>query len=63
VYQTGSLIVEIVDLKNITKPGDMLDVLWTNWNGGALGSTSTNLENALNSINQAFIQSPYISAQ
>ena len=63
VYQTGSLIVELVDLKNIEKPGNKLDVIWTNWNGGALGSSSTNLQNALNSINQAFIQSPYISAQ
>jgi len=63
VAQTGSLIVELVDLKNITKPGDKLDVIWTNWNGGALGSSNTNLQNALNSINQAFVQSPYISAQ
>jgi hypothetical protein len=63
VYQTGSLIVELVDLKNISKPGTKLDVIWTNWNGGALGSSSSNLQNALNSINQAFIQSPYISAQ
>jgi hypothetical protein len=63
VSQTGSIIVELVDLKNINKPGDRLDVIWTNWNGGALGSSNTNLQNALNSINQAFVQSPYISAQ
>ena len=63
VSQTGSLIVELVDLKNITaQPKNRLDVIWTNWNGGALGSSATNLQNALNSINQAFIQSPYISA-
>jgi hypothetical protein len=62
VYQTGSLVVELVDLKNINKPGDKLDVIWTNWNGGALGSNTANLQNALNSINQAFIQSPYVSA-
>jgi hypothetical protein len=63
VYQTGSLVVELVDLKNVDHPDNRLDVIWTNWNGGALGSSSTNLQNALNSINQAFIQSPYISAQ
>jgi Domain of unknown function (DUF4136) len=65
VYQTGSLIIELVDLKNLPPPseGNKLDVLWTNWNGGALGSSSTNLQNALQSINQAFVQSPYISAQ
>src|SRR5579864_3647964 len=63
VYQTGSLVVELVDLKNVDKPGDKLDVIWTNWNGGALGSSATNLQNALNAINQAFVQSPYIKAQ
>jgi hypothetical protein len=62
VYQTGSIIVELVDLIHQPAP-HQLDVVWTNWNGGALGSSASNLDNALNSINQAFIQSPYISAQ
>jgi hypothetical protein len=62
VYQTGSLIVELVDLIHRPAP-HQLDVIWTNWNGGALGSAANNLDNALNSIDQAFIQSPYISAQ
>ena len=62
VYQTGSLIIEMVDLKNIPKGETKLNVIWTNWNGGALGSATNNLNNALNSINQAFVQSPYISA-
>mgnify|MGYP001359682868 CR=1 FL=1 len=61
-YTTGSVIVELVDLKNITPDVDVLDVLWTNWNGGALGETSSDLDNALNSIDQGFIQSPYLSA-
>ncbi|GAO43965.1 DUF4136 domain-containing protein [Flavihumibacter petaseus] len=63
VYETGSLIIEMIDLKNPVEEDHRLKVLWTNWNGGALGSTGTNLDNALNSIDQAFTQSPYISAQ
>lgn len=62
-YKTGSVVVELVDLKNISRAENKLNVIWTNWNGGALGSAASNLENALNSIDQAFIQSPYISAQ
>lgn len=62
VYETGSLIIELVDLKNKMNQDHRLPVLWTNWNGGALGSSATNLENALNSIDQAFTQSPYLSA-
>jgi len=62
VYKTGSLVIELVDLKNVDAAEQKLNVIWTNWNGGALGSSSTNLQNALNSIDQAFIQSPYVSA-
>jgi len=63
VYQTGSLIIELVDLKNLSKETKKLNVLWTNWNGGALGTTGGDLDNALKSIDQAFLQSPYIKAQ
>ena len=63
VYQTGSVIVELVDLKNVKAGENKLNVIWTNWNGGALGSQSSNLANALKSIDQAFVQSPYISAK
>ena len=60
VYKTGSLVIELVDLKNISQSEQKLNVIWTNWNGGALGSTSTDLQNALKSIDQAFVQSPYL---
>lgn len=62
VYETGSVIVEMLDLKNASHEEDKLNVLWTNWDGGALGATSDNVTNALNSIDQGFIQSPYIGA-
>lgn len=63
VYETGSLVVEMVDLKKI-KPGvEKLSVLWTNWNGGALGDQSSNFQNAISSIKQGFTQSPYITAK
>jgi uncharacterized protein DUF4136 len=61
VYKTGSVIVELVDLKNASQADNKLHVIWTNWNGGALGSTSTDLANALKSIDQGFVQSPYIT--
>lgn len=60
VYQTGSVIVEMVDLKNASPDVDKLNVLWTNWSGGALGESSDDVTNALNSIDQGFQQSPYI---
>jgi hypothetical protein len=60
---TGTLIIEIVDIKNILPPERKLQVIWTNWNGGALGSGVDNLDNALYAIDQAFLQSPYITAQ
>lgn len=63
VYETGSVVVEMVDLKNITPGVDKLNVIWTNWNGGALGDQSGNLQNALNSIKQGFAQSPYLSTK
>jgi len=63
VYETGSVVVELVDLKHVPAGEAKLDVVWTNWNGGALGSNSTNLQLALNAINQGFTQSPYIKAQ
>lgn len=59
---TGSVIVEMIDLKN-ADANDKLDVIWTINLNGALGSSSTNTTLAVNGINQAFVQSPYVKAQ
>jgi hypothetical protein len=59
-YSNGSLIIELVDLKNPSAPEKKLHVIWTDWNSGALGTTTGDINNALHSIDQAFLQSPYI---
>ncbi|SEW43568.1 DUF4136 domain-containing protein [Chitinophaga arvensicola] len=60
---TGSVIAEIIDVKN-AQANQKLDVTWTMNLNGALGSSaSTNLQRALDGIDQAFNQSPYLKAQ
>ncbi len=57
---TGSVIAEIIDLKHVNE-NQNLEVTWTMSLNGALGSsTSTNLQRALDGIDQAFTQSPYL---
>ncbi|CAL1518677.1 DUF4136 domain-containing protein [Chitinophaga sp. MM2321] len=60
---TGSVIVEMIDVKNAVV-NQKLNVIWTVNLNGALGSAaSTNLQLATDGINQAFVQSSYIKAQ
>ncbi|MFB6454035.1 DUF4136 domain-containing protein [Chitinophaga sp. Hz27] len=59
---TGSFIIELVDVKN-AQANQKLDVIWTVNLNGALGSAATNTTLAINGINQAFVQSPYVKAQ
>ncbi|MFL9483701.1 DUF4136 domain-containing protein [Chitinophagaceae bacterium LWZ2-11] len=60
VITSGSVIVDIVDLKNAART-KIIDVLWSDVSSGALGSDiNGNLQRGINSINQAFAQSPYI---
>jgi hypothetical protein len=61
-YNSGSLIIELVDLKIMPRQNNRLPVIWTNWNGGVLGATGANADIALGAIDQAFLQSPYIKA-
>ncbi len=57
---TGSVIADLVDLKHADSNKN-LEVIWTMNLNGALGSsTSSNLQRALNGIDQSFTQSPYI---
>ena len=58
-YSTGSLIIEVVDLKNVDTTANRLNVVWTNFNTGVLGVTGTSVGNAVSSVNQAFAQSEY----
>jgi hypothetical protein len=63
IYNTGTLVIEMIDIKNIVPPENKLRVIWTNWNGGALTASGTQLDLALEAIDQAFLQSPYITVQ
>src|SRR5262245_58517066 len=40
-YSTGSLVIDIVDVKNVTPGQDRAKVLWTNFSTGVLGVYST----------------------
>lgn len=59
-YNTGVLIIEIVDLKNRT-PDNKVRVIWTAYLGD-LYSTIQLIDQTEAGIDQAFKQSPYISA-
>jgi hypothetical protein len=55
-YQVGSLVLEMVTVNEITDKGA---VIWTGLSGAILDGTSDN--KIVNSVNQLFIQSPYIT--
>jgi hypothetical protein len=50
------------DVKNAASAG-RIDVLWTSVISGGLGYSNNDLQQGVNAIDQAFIQSPYIHAQ
>ncbi|MCH6201821.1 DUF4136 domain-containing protein [Aquiflexum sp. LQ15W] len=57
---TGSLLIQMVNMKNVSAT-NQLEVNWVVIVNGALtGSQSNNTERSVAGINQAFIQSPYI---
>jgi hypothetical protein len=55
---TGSLVVEILDLKNIT-PDNTVKVIWSAYMGDVY-STIDLIKQSENGIDQAFVQSPYL---
>jgi hypothetical protein len=57
-YNTGVLIIEVVDLKNRT-PDNKVKVVWDAYLGDVY-STIDRIAQSTNGIEQAFIQSPYI---
>lgn len=61
--QTGSLIIEIADIKN-AKANQKLGVIWTGIGSGEIGdSKSFIIDQCIKSVNQAFLQSPYLTQQ
>lgn len=57
VNNTGSLVVEIVDLKNPS--GNTVKVIWTAYMGDIV-STVDRIKQSVEAVDQAFIQSPYL---
>ena len=62
-YNVGSLMAELVDIKNVMEDTQKIDIIWNAYMTGMLSnSDSFDLQLSLNAVNQAFIQSPYIKA-
>lgn len=58
-YNTGALVVEIVDLKNIT-PDNKVKVIWNAYMGDVY-STIDLTQQSVDAIDQAFLQSNYLA--
>jgi hypothetical protein len=60
-YTTGTILIEMGDAKNIDEENKVINIVWTAGIDGILGSTSaSNAQFVSQSIEQAFIQSPYL---
>lgn len=63
-YSTGSFIAELLNLDAPQGTSAKLPVLWNCYMTGLLSnSTSINLKLAVQGVNQAFVQSPYLNAE
>ena len=61
-YTAGSLLTEMLDLEADQQSGKKLPVIWDSFAGGLLtGDSSLNLQRTLDAVEQAFMQSPYLS--
>ncbi|WP_152286791.1 DUF4136 domain-containing protein [Flavicella marina] len=59
-YNTGDLLIEFGDFKN-SAPGMRINTIWNAVSFGVLSTyETTNINRAVDAIEQAFIQSPYI---
>ena len=62
-YTVGSLIAEIVALKDADATTKKIPVVWTAYMAGIMSSNQLDLTRTLTGIYQAFEQSPYITAK
>lgn len=60
-YSTNSFITELLDLTVAEGAGKKLPVVWTSYMSGLAYSSSVNKTLAVNGVNQAFKQSPYLT--
>lgn len=59
-YTTGSLMIQMADLMNVDTVNYKINIVWTNFNNGILGTTAQNTQGGVNAVNQAFKQSEYL---
>lgn len=61
-YTTNALITDIVDLSVETREAKPLEIVWSCYIGGPAGySIQNDVDRMKNAIDQAFVQSPYLS--
>lgn len=60
-YTTGSLLVEMVDLTSESGSGKSLPILWNAYISGLLQGDNININGAVEALEQAFAQSPYLN--
>jgi hypothetical protein len=61
-YTTNALLTDIVDLTGEEETSKPLEVLWTSYIGGPAGSSlQGDIKRMTSAIDQAFVQSPYLS--
>lgn len=62
-YDTGTLSIDMLDVRNADENTKRIPVLWSGVNSGILSGNRVSLcERLQNSINQCFVQSPYLKA-
>jgi hypothetical protein len=60
-YQTGSVIMEMVEVARVNPDNDAIPVIWASIVNGVLDESQTNTQNRLSKgIDQCFSQSPYL---
>ena len=61
-YSTGTLLIEMINEDDIVPTSDTIPIVWQTTINGLLSTSSQNtLSRIENAINQAFVQSPYLS--
>lgn len=60
-YSTNALIIDMVNLNSPQGKDEKLEVIWSSYIGGPAGySLSSDIDRMEDSIDQAFVQSPYL---
>ena len=62
-YTTGSLLVEMVDLGSEQGADKKLKVLWNSYLSGLVGKSGPEINDAVEALEQAFEQSPYLKSR